>query len=416
MARESRARKETGFGFDAAELDWLRAKPGTKWASTEPGTLAAWIADMDFPFPPAVGEALVSAVAHGDLGYPDWGREEGPLREAFARRMRERFSWTAEPGHVREVTDVIQGLQVVLDLATRPGDGVALHTPAYPPFLRTLETMGRRLVAVPVRATGRGGDADQLSATGHGWSFDPDILDDLARSEGCRVLVLVNPHNPTGRVLERGELEALAAVASRHDLLVVSDEIHADITYPPHRHIPFASLDDEAAARTVTLTSATKAFNLAGIRCAVAHLGPPEVRAAFDAAPHHLYGSVSNLSVLATLAAWGECDGWQDAVLTHLLRNRDMVAAAVAERLPGVRLVAPEGTYLAWLDFASLPVGPDPAAYLARRAGVRLSPGPEFGPGGEGFARLNFATTEALLAEVLERIGAALDAGALRGS
>lgn len=383
------------------ELDvtagWLRAKPGIKWRVTGPGELAAWVADMDFPAPPAVRRALAGLAGRGDLGYPAWLHDESsPVGAAFAARMSARYGWKPDPAHAREFTDIIQGLQAVLFAATDPGDAVAMHVPAYPPFLSTLDAMERRLVPVPV-------DAER--AARHGWSFDPERLARDVTATGARALVLVNPQNPSGRSFSRAELEAIAAVAHDRDLLVIADEVHADLTYPPGTHTPFGSLPG-AAERTVTLTSATKAFNLAGIRCAIAHIGSAAVRSAFAKLPPLLFGAVSAPGVAATLAAWEHCDGWLDAVLRRLAANRAIIADELGPL--GIRYRPPDATYLAWLDCRALDLAADPAEFFLDTAKVRLSPGGDFGPGGDGFARLNFATSPAVLTEICGRMAAAV--------
>lgn len=381
--------------LDDLDIAWLRAKPGAKWSSVGADVLPAWVADMDFPAPAPVRAALTRFIAGADLGYPNWSGTS-PLAGAFSDRMSRRFGWHPDPAHVREFTDIICGLQVVLHLVTEPDDAVAMHVPAYPPFLDALRRMRRRLVPI----------AMERGPTG--WAFDPDEFADRARREGCGALILVNPHNPTGRVLTSAELTALAAVTVEHDLTVIADEVHADLVYDPHRHVPFASLGPEVAARTVTLTSATKAFNLAGIRCAVGHLGPAAVRDALAGQPRQLFGEVSVLGVEATLAAWRDGDGWLEEVRRRLDRNRRLLAADLTARLPELGVDPPEGTYLAWLDLRRLGLGVDPAAFLLDHARVQLMPGPVFGPGGEGFARLNFATSKTLLHELLDRVVAAL--------
>jgi bifunctional pyridoxal-dependent enzyme with beta-cystathionase and maltose regulon repressor activities len=367
----------------APDDDWLRAKRGVKWHRPGPDVLPAWVADMDFPVAAPIRAALLSTLDRGDLGYPDW--PEHPLAVPFAERMAARYGWSADPAHVRGLTDLIQGLQVVTELATGPGDGVVLAVPNYPPFLASIPRHGRRLVPLPVE-DGR-------------LAFErlPGDLD-------ARLLVLVNPHNPTGRVFTRAELVEVAEFALRHDLTVVSDEIHADLAYDGHEHVPFASLGDEVAARTVTLTSATKAFNIAGLRCAVAHVGPAELRARWDAQPPDLLGALNVLGVDATRAAWQQGDAWLADVRAHLAAQRDRVTSRLAG-LP-VDYRPPEATYLAWLDWPSLPG--DAHAFF-RRAGVELSAGPEFG-GRPSQVRLNFATSTAVLDEILDRITAAVAA------
>ncbi|MEV4336752.1 aminotransferase class I/II-fold pyridoxal phosphate-dependent enzyme [Streptomyces sp. NPDC049590] len=375
--------------FDDLDVRALSRRPGAKWSRAEPDVLPAWIAEMDFPPAPAVREALLRCV-DSDLGYPSWdGRAaENPLRTAFAERMRTRHGWRLDSAHVREFTDINQGLQAVLNAATRPGDGVVVHTPAYPPFLETIASMGRRLHPVP------------CAPDGAGWTFDTDRLDRELREGTSRVLLLVNPHNPTGRVLRREELRTLAELALRHDLLVVADEIHADLVHDPHRHLPFASLGDEVAARTVTLTSATKAFNVPGVRCAVAHVGAAGVREAL-ARPTHLYGEPNTFGVAATLAAWEHGDDWLARLRQVLARN----AALVRDGLPaGVGYRMPEATFLAWLDFREREPHPDPHTFLRDKARVLLNDGRAFGPGGEGFVRLNFATSRDILEDILHRM------------
>ncbi|WP_245690784.1 MalY/PatB family protein [Sinosporangium album] len=379
------------FRLDKLTLDHLGSRAGLKWATTPAGVIPAWVADMDFPIAPEIQSALTLRTGH-DLGYPHWLDEPacGPLAEAFAERMELRYSWRPDPGHVRSYTDINQALQVLLHIFTEPGDKVALHTPGYYPFLETFVEMDRPLLPIP------------MIAKGDSWEFDADRLaEDLADGR-CRVLLLVNPHNPTGRVFSEAELTALAELAERHDLLVLSDEIHADLTYGDARHIPFATLLPE---RTVTLTSATKAFNLGGIRCSVTHVGVPAVREALDRQPTHLYGAANLLGVEATVAAWRHGDAWLDEVRAVLDRNRRMVADLLPK---GVTYRVPEATYLAWLDFHAVELGDEPAEFVRREAHVRLSSGATFGPGGEGFSRLNFATSGPVLHEMLHRLAAAV--------
>ncbi|MFF7369967.1 MalY/PatB family protein [Streptomyces tricolor] len=380
--------------FDDLDVRALSRRPGVKWSRAEPDVLPAWVAEMDFPPPPPVREALIRCVEEG-LGYPAWdGRHTGnPLRPAFAERMRARHGWVLDPAHVREFTDINQGLQAVLNVVTRPGDGVVVHTPTYPPFLETIASMGRRRHPVP------------YTPDGDSWTFDADRLDRELRARPARVLLLVNPHNPTGRVLRREELQALADLALRHGLLVVSDEIHSDLVHGPHRHIPFASLSAEAAARTVTLTSATKAFNVPGVRCAVAHAGAAEVREAL-AHPSHLYGEPNTFGVAATLAAWRDGDAWLAELKQVLARN----AALVREELPpGVRYRVPEATFLAWLDCRALRLDTDPHTFFLKKARVLLNDGRSFGTEGEGFVRLNFGTSRSILHDILRRMRTSLD-------
>ncbi|WP_310714213.1 MalY/PatB family protein [Streptomyces lydicus] len=383
--------------FVAVDPYRLAQRDGEKWASAGDGMLSSWVADMDFPTAPAIREALMRR-ADGDLGYPTWFDESrgGPLGEVFAERTLRRYGHRPDPTHTRLFTDINQAMLATLQVATEPGDAVLLHTPACPPFVEVIEKIGRRPLTVPVE------EADG------GWEFDPARMARAAAdgtSGRCRVLFLVNPHNPTGRVFRRDELESLAELVLRNDLLVISDEVHADLTHAPHRHIPFASLGAEIAARTVTLTSGSKAFNLAGIRCAVAHIGPPAVREAVDARRGLLFGQVGVLAVEALKAAWTAGDDWLDEVMAVLARNR----RRLAERLPrGIRCRTPEATFLAWLDCRQVGLDADPMPFFRDEAKVLLFSGPAFGASGEGFVRLNFGTSPQILEETLDRMDKAL--------
>lgn len=366
------------FGFDSLTVDDVRSRRGTKWASVD-GRLAAWVADMDFPIAPVIRDRLTE-LAGDDVGYPNWphiGRS--PLPELFAARMADRFAWAPAVDRLHELNDVIQGVQAAIHHLTAPGDGIVVHVPAYHPFLHTIEAMGRRLVEVPAaRVDGR-------------WTFDHDELDDRLAREPARLLLLCHPHNPTGHVFDRAELGRIEALTARHDLHVVSDEIHAELVHPGRAHVPFASISTAAEGRTTTVTSSSKAFNLAGMRWAILHAGDDELHAALVALPSHYLGAPGVMAVAATEAAWTEGDDWQRAVRARLDANRRLLVELLARHLPGVEYLAPEATYLAWLDMTALGWGADPAVE-ARARGVELSPGPRFGRQGSGFARLNFAT------------------------
>jgi cystathionine beta-lyase len=383
------------FGLTTFGVSAVAGRPGQKWSSVD-GRLAAWVADMDFPIAPAIVERLTSRVT-ADVGYPAWddaGRSFLPGR--FARRMAERFSWTVEEGRLHELADVLQGVALAVHHLTAPGDGVVLHVPAYPPFLQLIAATGRQLVEVSAVP----------SATGFVWDYD-ELDERLAATRGgpgaARLWILCHPHNPTGRVFSRGELELVSELATKHDLVVVSDEIHADLVHPGHLHIPFASLGADVTARTITVTSASKAFNLAGLRWSILHAGPDGFHRALAALPAHYLGIPNLLAVEATDAAWSCGGDWLAAVRDVLDENRRRLTALLAQHLPDIGYHEPEATYLAWLDCRSLDLGDDPAATFRDR-GVELAAGPRFGSIGAGFARLNFATSPAVLEAIVERM------------
>ena len=378
--------------LDALDVAGLSRRDGEKWSHAPSGVLAAWVADMDFPVLPAVRDALVRR-AESDLGYPAWfdDSDGGPLGEVYAARTLRRFGHAPDPSHVRMFTDINQAMAATLHVATEPGDAVLLHTPVTPPFTDVIERLGRRVVPVP------------LTPARDGTALDLDRVAALAPR--CKALFLVNPHNPTGHVFRTAELTALADLARRHDLLIVSDEAHADLVYHPHRHVPIASISEETAARTVTLTSGSKAFNLAGIRCAVAHVGPPVVRAALAARRGLLFGQVSALAVAALTAAWTRGDTWLSEVRAVLDRNRRHLARWLP---PQIGYTVPDATFLAWLDCRGLGLGDEPWLFFRDHAKVLLFDGTAFGPGGAGHARLNFATSEQVLRDMTGRIAGAV--------
>jgi cystathionine beta-lyase len=383
------------MNFDELSIERLRARRGEKWATYPADVLPAWVADMDFPIAQPLQDYLAELRETTDLGYPI-NPTPAALPAVFARRMQERFGWSIDPQRVEVLTDVVQGLYISLWNLCEPGDGVLVQTPVYPPFLEAVEEC-RRIQVTNELVRGR-----------ERYEIDFDAL--RAAGPRTRVLMLCHPQNPTGRAFTRAELAQLAQLALERDWLVVSDEIHADLVYPPAVHVPFAALGPEIARRTITLTSATKAFNIAGLRCAVAHFGSEQLQQRFNALPRHVRGGVESLGLHATQLAWTRCQPWLDAVLDYLAGNREQVAAFVRERLPGVRMLPPEATYLAWLDCRELGLASEPQRFFLDKGRVALSRGANFGQGGLGFVRLNFATSRAILAQVLERMAAALGA------
>lgn len=378
-------------GWDDLDSRWLVGRAGSKWQRRPDGVLPAWIAEMDFPVAAPIVDAMRELAGTAVLGYPDWS-DGTPLRATFADRMAARYGWQVDPGEVREFDTVTQAAHVMVRLATEPGDAIAVHTPGYGPLWSGILSAGRRPVAVPMRS----------SSTG--WGFDVEEFERRVREAGCRVLLLVNPHNPTGRVFTRAELHQIAGIAERHGLLVIADEVHADLVYAPHEHVPFAALDSEVTQRTVTIASASKAFNISGTRCAVTHVGPRWLRARLDHEAVELFGAANLFGVAATQAAWTQCDGWLKSTVDYLDVNRRLVSTVLTEQAPAVGYHVPEGTYLAWLDCRALGWTPEPAEFLLDRGRVKLSPGPSFDPGGDGFVRLNFATSHVVLVELLRRI------------
>ena len=375
------------YGLRSLDIVRLRSKDGAKWQA-QPARFAAWVADMDFPVAPAIVDALRTVLDGNAFGYPNWGGPyaKSPAALLFPTRQAERYGWEPDIDRCHELADVIQGVRATVHHLSQPGDGVVLHVPAYHPFLHTIEEMDRRLVPV-----GWTGDA-----------FDYDALEAQLAMRPSRLWILCHPQNPLGRVFERSELERIGDIAERHDLVVISDEIHADLTMPGVAHVPFEALGPSVAARTVTITSASKAFNLAGLRWAVLHAGHAPMHAALSALPGHYLGATNVMAAVATEAAWTGGDDWLRAVIEVLDENRCSLQPLLDEHLPGARMRGLDATYLAWIDCRALGLGDDPAIAFRER-GVEVSPGPQFSPlgHGAGHIRLNLATSPAILAAMV---------------
>jgi cysteine-S-conjugate beta-lyase len=374
----------------------LRARPGIKWHQYADDVLGAWIAEMDFAVPEPIRAAMRRLTNGAAFGYEDptlYPR----LAASFARYMQARYAWQASTEYVLPVADLVQALFATVTAFAARGEGVVLQMPIYPPFINSVVETGRRVVE---HRLADGPDGYTLEAEGLRQAID----------DRTRIILLCNPHNPTGRSFSRQELTAVAAAALEHDLVVVADEVHADLIYPGGEHVPFASLGADIARRTITITSATKAYNIPGLRCGLLHFGSAQLRERFAAVfPDRLLGKVNMFGLEATIAAWDECAPWLGQVLPRLQANRDRLAAFVASELSGVRMYTPEATYLAWLDCRELQLGEvPPQAFFLEKARVALSDGTDFGAAGRGFARLNFGTSAAILEEILQRIAAAV--------
>lgn len=376
----------------AADLARLRTLTGVKWTRYGADVIPSWVADMDLPTAPAIIDALSDLVERRDFGYHFSACASLPA--AFSEWQAARHGWRPDSARVRVFCDVLQAVDLALWARTRPGDGVVLMTPVYPPFHAAITSIGRRIVECPLEPGS--------------WRLDPERLE-ACIDDTTSAILFCSPHNPTGRVFAADELAAVAEVAERHDLLVISDEIWSDVVFEGTQHVPFASISDETAMRTITVSSASKPFNVAGLRCAVAHIGEDALEEQIAELPAHLLGAVGEPGALASLAAWTSCASWLDERVTFLASQRDHALTRIRAELPLAETPVPEATYLAWLDLRGYDLGDDPAAWLLEHAKVALGSGPDFGGNGAGFARLNFATTRPVLDEVLDRIVTALD-------
>ena len=376
------------------EQSALQARRNAKWNQYDAGVIPAFVADMDFAVAAPIQAAIERIVRERDYGYPlrNGERADRFVAHAFVRRMKSRYGWEVSPDLVMPLADLVQGTYALILAFSEPRDGVILQTPNYPPFRETIQTTERQLLALPMRDDG----------SRH--VFDMAELQKLV-DQRTRIFVLCNPQNPTGRVFSRDELLALGEFAIAHDLIVISDEIHSDLVFPGQQHIPLASLGPEIAARTVTLNSATKSFNIPGLRCALMAFGTEALRNRFHKRiPLKLTGSANIVGVDATVAAWDECQPWLDAVMEHLLKARNRVKDVLAAEAPEIRFHAPEATYLAWLDCSKLGLSTSAFQFFLNHARIGFSAGETFDPDCAQFVRLNFATSMPILDEILDRM------------
>lgn len=382
------------MSFDFDRVIDRRGTDSNKWTKYGPDVLPLWVADMDFASPPAVIDALRARVEHGIFGYLREGAPE--LVEVFTERCRKRYGWNVPAEAVMLMPGVNPANNVVARAVCAPGDGFLILTPAYPPLLRVPGNVGLD-PRLPALVRGPGGR----------YEIDFDALE-RAITPATTAFLLCNPHNPVGRVYTRGELTRLAEICLRRGLTIIADEVHCDLVYTGHEHVPMASLAPEVAARTITLMAPSKTFNQAGLKASVGVVVDPKLRERVGAARADLVQPTANvLGYTAMVAAYRDGGPWHDALLRYLEANRDFLADSVARRLTGISMSPVEGTYLAWLDCRATGLG-DPFTFFLERAKVALNDGKLFGAPGQGFVRLNFGTQRSVLTEGLERMRRAL--------
>ncbi len=378
--------------YDRIALDDLRRRRSAKWAEYPPDVLPVWVAEMDFPLAEPIRRELLDLIERSDTGYAD----PAGLPEAYAGFAARRWGHTVRPDRMIAVPDVMRGLIATLEVVTDRGDPVVVHTPAYPPFFASIAYSERRLVAAPLA---RGDDGRHR--------LDLDALEARFRA-GASTYLLNNPHNPTGLVLTADVLVAIAELCDRYGVLVLADEVHAPLVYPGRTFVPFAAIDRDSARRSISLTAASKGWNLPGLKCALAVAHDDGSWKLLDRIPDEVRLGRSIVGVAASTAAFDEGEPWLDDTVAYLDQTRRFLAERLADRLPGVGYVVPDATYLAWLDCRSLGLGDDPARAFLDDGRVALFPGPKFGDEGRGFARFNFATARPIVAEAVDRMAAIL--------
>ena len=374
----------------ADPLSDLRRRTSSKWTGYPPDVLPLFVAEMDYPLAPPITAALHDLVDRSDTGYVG---SPGELPNAFAAFAETRWGWRPDEAGIRTTTDVSVAIVETLRQVLAPGDRVVITPPVYPPFFELLPEAGGVVQEVP------------LIDDGTGWSLDLEGLAE-AFAGGAAAFLLCNPHNPLGLVHTREALAAVAELAEAHGTVVVSDEIHGPLTHSTTTFTPFLSVSDAARARGVAVTSASKAWNLAGLKCAMMIAHSPELIGALDRMPTEVGYRTSLFGLHASIAAFRSSVGWLDGALDEIESSSALLGRLLTEHLPDVRYRPPSASYLAWLDFRALQLGPDPSAAILERSRVALNAGPTFGRQGEGFARLNLACSPEVLREAVERIAA----------
>ncbi len=367
-----------------------RTAGALKWTRYDADVLPAWIAETDFSPPMEVLEAIRSVADTELVGYTG---PENRLIRACVNWMRKRHDWIIDPDLVIPLTDVMQGVEAAVTAFSRSGDAVVVTTPVYHPFFEVSPSAGRRQIEW------------RLRRDDHGWHFDVDDLERVLQSNtDASVLLLSHPHNPTGRVMDAATMADVVATAAAHDVMIVSDEIHGDLTYPGPEFRSMLSVEG-AADRVVVSTSAAKTFAISGLRASVLVFGSHDVMGHLKSAhPRMLLGHPGRPGADATTAAWEHGSPWADGLLEHLGAMRTKLIDRLARQAPAVRFHPPEATFLAWLDLEACGLGESPAEHLVDVARVAVQEGSVFGTGSRHHVRLNFGTSEALLDEILDRL------------
>lgn len=378
------------FDVDAIDLTELRQRQSAKYRYYDADVIPAWVAEMDFPLAPPIATALHAAIDRSDTGY----RSATGLAEALAAFADTSWGWTIPVDRITPIPDVLTGVAQSLLMLTAPGDAVVINPPVYPPFYSTIrDVVGRCIVEVPMQRFEDGS-----------YDWDLPAMETAFAQADVTAFVMSNPHNPTGSVPSAATLAAIAALADAHGVAVVSDEIHAPLVLPGAEHVPYMSVAPDDA-NAIILVSASKAWNLPGLKCAQLVATGRTRDLVASRLPLEVTYATGHLGAIAAVAAYRDGGPWLDEVIGIIDGNRRLLAGLLAEQVPGAVYVPPQASYLAWIDFTACGLGDDPAAVLVDRARVALSAGPTYGSGGTGFARLNLGTSPAIVREIVDRIG-----------
>ena len=378
-------------------LSELQTHRSEKWRAFPKDVLPLPVAEMDFPVAEPIREALIELVNVSDLGYLGSIPELGTAFAGFAKR---RWNWTLDPAHVRVATDVGVAVVELLRVFTKPGDKVLFSSPIYQNFYTWMRETKVEMVDVPYLI-------DAQSTDGTGWSHNWPALEE-AYKNGVVVHLLCNPHNPLGKVYAREDLLRIAELAKKYGVIVISDEIHAPLTFKEQPFVPFLSLGECAAEVGITVTAASKGWNIAGLKCAIIVSQTEKMHEKLNELAPAMHYRASLLGAFATVAAFEKGEPWLDQAVAILDENRHLVANLISARVPSINYAIPHCSYLAWLDLSNLNLGEDPGAVLIERAKVAFNSGHIYGENGRSYVRFNFATSPAIITEAIERIARVL--------
>lgn len=370
----------------------------------EADILPMWVADMDFAIAEPITEAVIKRAEHAVYGYP---LETESLKQAVVERISAKFNWQIEKEWLVFSTGIVHALHMIIMAFSKPGDGVILQPPVYYPFFSAITNNGCTVIENPL--LNKDG-AYRMDIPGLRDAFQPDRSGLYPRPRRARLMLLCSPHNPVGRVWRRDELEEAAGIVSENNGLIVSDEIHAELLFPGNTHIPTATLGEQIARNCITCFSPSKTFNLAGLKASVLIIPNPRIRAIFQERTAGFLSTPGTLGLTAMEAAFRHGDAWLRELLNYLSGNLRFLQDYCATRIPRIKVIPPEGTYLVWLDFRQLGLSdPELRTLMRREARVGLDDGTLFGTGGEGFQRINIACPRATVEEALKRIEKAVN-------
>ena len=390
--------KEKQYSFD--EVIDRSGTQSIKWDLYEKDTLPLWVADMDFRSPKPIIDAIVERATHGIFGYAYY---PSSYYDVLIKWFKRNYKWEIKKEWLVFTPGVLFAINLAIKSFSNPGDKVILQNPVYYPFYGTITTNGRQVLLNPLKlVNGR-------------YQMDFDNLEEITKDSRAKLLLLCNPHNPVGRLWNKGELTNLGDICIKNDIIIIADEIHCDLVYPGHKHTNFASISTNFAQKSITCTSASKTFNLPGLQLSNIIIPNQKIRQTFNNSLESVFipeelGYIPNiLSIVALQAAFEKCDDWLESLILYLKDNLEFLKSFIEENLPQIKIIEPEGTYLVWLDFRDLNMEDlQLEHFLLKRAKVVLDGGYKFGQGGEGFQRINIACPRSILEEALNRIYVAL--------